>query len=323
MKKLLDQVASIIADYRTGEVPSPDADHVRRWISQFEEPVRETVLRQMAHVLGQTYLSRERCEEFIRAVAKSKKLAGDDPGAFWRSVHFLRVQQGGQSQADMLALFGATLKKTYGIQKLPNGSSDTFVYLDDVSFSGNRVLNDLRAWIASTAPALGKVHIIVLALHTGGQNYAQGALLKAAKDAGKTLTFKWWRSVEVEDRRDHTNVSDVLRPTKLPPDALVQAHVAKMQYQPVLRAPGSVGELGVFSSDDARQLLEQEFLKVGCRVRQMCPNLPVRHRPLGFSFLETLGFGTMMVTYRNCPNNAPLALWVDDPWIPLFPRKNN
>lgn len=323
MKKLLEQVAAIISDYRAGELPSPDADHVRRWINQFDEPVRESVLRETAHVLGQTYLSREQCEKFIRAVAKSEKLAGDDPGAFWRSVHFLRVQQGGQSQADMLALFGATLKKKYGIGALPNGASDTFIYLDDVSFSGNRVLNDLRAWIANTAPAAGKVHIIVMALHTGGQHYAQGALTKAAREAGKTLEFKWWRSIEVEDRRDHTDVSDVLRPTKLPHDARVQAHVAQMQYQPVLRSPGNVGGLGLFSSDSDRQLLEQEFLKAGCRVRQMCPNLPVRHRPLGFSFLETLGFGTMMVTYRNCPNNAPLALWVGDPWIPLLPRKNN
>jgi len=323
MKQLLDQVATIIADYRVGEWAVPDASHVRRWINQFDEPVREPVLREIAHVLGQTYLSREQCNNFIHTVVKSKNLAGDDPSSFWGGVQFLRVQQGGQSQTDMLGLFAAMLKKTYGIGTLAAGATDTFVYLDDVSYSGNRVLNDLRGWVANTAPAAGKVHIIVMALHTSGQHYAQGALVKAAKEAGKSIEFKWWRSVEVEDRRDHTAVSDVLRPTSIPQDALVQAHVAEMQYQPVLRVPGSVGGLKFFSSDAARQILEQEFLKVGCRVRQMCPNLPLRHRPLGFSFLETLGFGTTMVTYRNCPNNAPLALWVGAPWIPLLPRKNN
>lgn len=30
-----------------------------------------------------------------------------------------------------------------------------------------------------------------------------------------------------------------------------------------------------------------------------------------------------MVTFRNCPNNCPLAFWVGDPWYPLFPRLNN
>lgn len=323
MNQHLAQIATIIADYRAGELPARNAAHVTRWIAQFDEPVRDTVLQEVAHVLGHTYLSRERCQKFISSLATSEKVAGDDPGSFWRGVHFLRVQQGGQSQADMLALFGATLNEIYGIPELPSGASDTFIYLDDASFSGNRVLNDLRAWIANVAPAAAKVHIIVLAVHRGGALYAQDELAKAAKAAGKSLEFKWWREVQVEDSRDRTDVSDVLRPTTLPQDARVQAHVAQMHYQPVLRTAGSVGGLRHFSTDAGRQLLEQEFLKAGCRIREMCPNLPLRHRPLGFSFLETLGFGTMMVTYRNCPNNAPLALWVGDPWIPLFPRKNN
>jgi hypothetical protein len=300
-----------------------DANHVRRWIDQFEPQVREPLLQEAAHVLGKTYLSRVRCERFIDLVAKSEDLAGNDPSSFWRGVHFLRIQQGGQSQADMLSLFAAALKNNFGITALPGGASDTFIYLDDVSFSGNRILNDLRGWIANTAPAAAKVHVIVMALHSGGQYYADGELTKAARAAGKSIDFKWWRSAEVQDRRDHTDVSDVLRPASIPGDEQVQAYVAQMHYKPVLRTPGNLGDLKLFSSDTGRHLLEQEFLRAGCRVRQMCPNLPVRHRPLGFSFLETLGFGTMIVTYRNCPNNAPLALWVGSPWIPLFPRKNN
>jgi hypothetical protein len=39
--------------------------------------------------------------------------------------------------------------------------------------------------------------------------------------------------------------------------------------------------------------------------------------------LETLGFGSLIVTFRNCPNNTPLALWAGDPWYPLFPRITN
>lgn len=323
MKELLEQVAGVIADYRADELPAPDADHVGRWIGQFDPAVREGILRETAHVLGKTYLPRARCEQFLKTVATSPKLAGDDPGAFWRSVHFLRIQKGGASQADMLALFGATLKANFGIDSLPAGASETFIYLDDVSFSGNRVLNDLRPWIAADAPGHGTVHIVVMALHRGGFHYATNELKKAADAAGKSLTFKWWMSVEAEDRRYYTDTSDVLRPTEIPADALVAAYVGAMKYQPVLRAPGSVGEHKYFSSDAARQLLEQEFLKAGCRVREMCPNLPVRHRPLGFMLLETLGFGTMIATYRNCPNNAPLALWVGAPWIPLLPRKNN
>ncbi|WP_439331430.1 phosphoribosyltransferase-like protein [Pseudomonas aeruginosa] len=83
------------------------------------------------------------------------------------------------------------------------------------------------------------------------------------------------------------------------------------------------GELKIFSSEQARNLIEQEFLTKGVLIRERCPNLGIRQRPLGNSVLETLGFGATFVSYRNCPNNAPLVFWVGDPWYPLFPRFTN
>jgi hypothetical protein len=323
VRELLERVAETIADYRAGELPPPDADHVGRWVAQFEQPVREPLLRALAHVLEKTYLSKARCQQFIDMVAASKQLAGEDPAAFWRAVSFLRIQQGGNSQKDMMEMFAAVLKARYGIAKLLQGQSGTYIYLDDVSFSGNRVLNDLRAWIVGFAPQAATVYIVVLGSHNSGRSYANLNLRRAAREAGKALEFKWKGLTAIEDDLAKPDASDVLRPTSIPADPLVQAYVAAMQHKPGLRTPGTVGKLDLFSSDAGRQLLEHELLKAGCRVREMCPNLPVRHRPLGFSFLETLGFGTMMVTYRNCPNNAPLALWAGHPWYPLFARKNN
>ncbi len=53
-------------------------------------------------------------------------------------------------------------------------------------------------------------------------------------------------------------------------------------------------------------------------------NTETRHAAYALHMtLETLGFGSLVVTFRNCPNNAPLALWVGDPWYPLFPRTTN
>jgi hypothetical protein len=40
-KKLLDGVALKIADYRKGEIEAPNADHVARWISQFDPKVHD------------------------------------------------------------------------------------------------------------------------------------------------------------------------------------------------------------------------------------------------------------------------------------------
>jgi hypothetical protein len=96
-----------------------------------------------------------------------------------------------------------------------------------------------------------------------------------------------------------------------------------LKYKPVFRTPGNVGENKFFSCEDGRHLLEQEFLKAGAKIRSLCPHLNKYQRPLGNMVLETLGFGSLFVTFRNCPNNCPLAFWAGDPWYPLFPRKTN
>jgi hypothetical protein len=112
-----------------------------------------------------------------------------------------------------------------------------YVYIDDGLFSGNSILGDLRGWLAGDAPNEALVHVIVMALHRGGQYYAKTSLEKAAKGHRKNIEFTWWRIVELEDRRTYINSSDVLRPTRIPTDATTQAYVKAMKHQPVLRSP--------------------------------------------------------------------------------------
>jgi hypothetical protein len=101
------------------------------------------------------------------------------------------------------------------------------------------------------------------------------------------------------------------------------SYVQTLRYPPVLRTAGNLGENQFFSSEAGRHLLEQEFLKTGLYIRSRCPHLNTYQRPLGNMVLDTLGFGSLFVTFRNCPNNCPLALWAGEPWYPLFPRKIN
>jgi hypothetical protein len=321
---LLASIVATTADYREGDLAAPTPEHVDRWARQFGEGVQLPILREMDHVLKRTYFSRKRTKDFLADLLQTKKLVSDDPCAFWRGVKFHDIQRGGASQKEMLALFSDLLSKMCGFGVSECGDdSHTFVYLDDGSFTGNRIRQDLEAWIAGGAPAQATVHIITIALHSGGQYYANRRIREAARNAGKTIHFQWWRAIELEDRKTYTDSSDVLRPVAIPNDAAVQGYVASMRHQPHLRSAGQVGGKRIFSSDAGRQLLEQEFLKVGVRIRQLCPNLGDTQRPLGHMTLETLGFGSLIVTFRNCPNNAPLVLWAGDPWYPLFPRTTN
>ena len=40
----------------------------------------------------------------------------------------------------------------------------------------------------------------------------------------------------------------------------------------------------------------------------------------GLAKKATYGFGSPIVTYRNCPNGSPVGLWKSPGWNPLFPR---
>jgi hypothetical protein len=323
---ILKSIAATVADYREGEIAKPSPEHVDKWASQFDKAVREPLLTELDHVLKRTYIPRANVVDFLKTVLSDKKLASEKPCDFWKGVGILDIQKGGESQKEMVAMFSAIMKKTCrydaSVCKAGNG---TFIYLDDVVFTGNRVLNDLRDWIAGAAPNTAHVHIVTMAYHRNGKWYAGNELTKAAKAAKKDISRTWWRFIELEDRKSEVNTSDVLRPRALPGDADVKAYAETFSndYPIAFRTADSVGEHKFFSSENGRALLEQELLRAGVHIRKICPKLGENQRPLGNMVLKSLGFGSMIVTFRNCPNNTPLAFWAGDPWYPLFPRKVN
>ena len=325
LRGLIHSIAQTIADYRYGQIPKPTADHVMLWVRQFDGHVQVPILRELDHVLKGTYLSKSKVEVFLSSLVVNEKITGGDPSSYWRSVHLLDIQTDGNSQHEMLNMFSAAMESKigFGLQDCI-GTSGTFVYIDDGVYTGNRLRTDITAWIREDAPEEAELNVIAIALHRGGQHYARTGLEKVAKSSGKSIKINWWRCVALEDRRIYTTLSDVLRPTKIPDVPLVHEYVDSLKYPPTLRKPGSLGRNKFFSCEEGRHVLEQEFLKAGVTIRSKNPNLNVYQRPLGNSVLETLGFGSLLVSFRNCPNNCPLVLWVDhDDYPALFPRKTN
>jgi hypothetical protein len=322
--ELLESLAERIKDYRKGEITPPDAGHVERWVNQFDEPVHLPILNELNHVLEHTYVDQETVTTFLRGLITNKRLTGEDPCSFWRGVQFLDIQSGGHSQREMLAIFSAFLREHcgFGIEEC-GAKATTFIYIDDAIFTGNRVLKDLSAWIQREAPANAEIHIVTMAYHRGGKYYAETKIAEASKTSDKAISLHWWRCIELEDTRRFINSSDVLRPRSLGADPLLAAYAASLGYPPVFRTQDNTGEHKFFSSEAGRNVLEQEMLKAGAKIRSLCPNLGPYQRPLGNMVLQTLGFGSTIVTFRNCPNNAPLAFWAGNPWCPLFERKTN
>jgi hypothetical protein len=326
-KQSLESIAETVSDYREGDVARITPKKVDRWVSQFPDDIQDEILCELDYVLTRTYISRETAIAFLRNLATHEKFSGGKPKAFWKRANLLDIQLGGNSQRELLAMFGKILEQEHGLTLADCGSNDgPFVYLDDGLFGGGRVLQDLAAWIKKDAPDGCEIHVVVFALHSGGQYYVNQKL--AELKSLKKFKITWWRILEIENRRYQKNSSDVLWPTKCPTGALADTYIQYItqqepKYKIELRSPGSIGGKKSFSSDKGRTLLEQTFLDEGLRIRSTCRNLPESMRPLGASLLKTFGFGSTIVTFRNCPNNCPLAFWVGAPWYPLFPRSTN
>lgn len=328
--ELLASIATTIQDYRAGEIPKPTPEHVDKWVNQFSVDVQLPLLAELDHVLDKTYFSKEVVSGYFSSLIQQEKIAGDDHCAFWQRANFLNIQAHGQSQAEILTLFDEALQAQCGVAVKKCGSEDgPFIYLDDVLFSGGRIGSDLKAWIQGDAPTKATVHIIVIGTHHLGEWQCTEGLKKVATAVGKQITFTCWAAIRFENRKYYKNTAEVLWPASLPTDAALSAYMAletKWPFEP--RAAGGVLENKVFSGESGRQLIETEMLLAGIKIRAGCQDPKKSMRPLGFSAFG-LGFGSTIVTYRNCPNNCPLAFWWGDPeatsgamhWYPLLPRK--
>lgn len=333
---LLGSIAAKTADYREGDLPVPTADHVGRWILQFDAEVRLPMLREMDYVLERTYLSKQEIE---KELADHVRVIGDDGMdlndasaiAYWRGTEILNIQQRGRSQADINEIFAEALRDRFGLGLADcQGGDRRFVYFDDILFSGDRIQNDLVAWLDDSAPNEGHVSIVVLIAHNLGKWETERNLKEAIARSGKKITFDIQEQIVLENRKRYRNDADVLWPTELPDDDIVREYAAAQRFPFEPRVSIPTPHTNIFSSEAGRQLLEREFLLAGLKIIGFSRNPAQRVRPLGYGKYG-IGFGSTLVTYRNCPNNAPLALWWGDPhaapghpfrrWYPLLPRR--
>ncbi len=315
-RNLLASIANTIKGYRVGEIAEPTPDHVDRWISQFDENVQISMLRELDHVFKLTYKSKLRVKKFLEAVVTHEALVGNTLHEFWRDARILNIQKNGRSQAEMRLLFGEILRERYGLSIDRGSTSDgALIYLDDAIFTGDRVIEDL-AEITENIPPKAQLHIIVIAIHSYAKHwFYQNNRIAALR---QKINIQFWPAISFENRRKWYNRSGMLVPTDiLRPEEIAARNLNERTSR-------------FFSSVNGRQLLEREFLRAGQTIRGFASNPSQMLKPLGYSPFDP-GFGSIFVTYRNCPNNCPLALWYGNPeyppnhplgrWYPLFPRK--
>lgn len=326
----LDSISTTLYDYREGQIPGRTPTLVEQWASQFPAATREAFLAALDRTLKRTYISKQRLHAQLERIAATDYSQGNnDPLAFWSNANVLDIQQGGRSQHDLLQTFADIVRRLHGVDILsPGNRRGPYIYIDDIIATGSRIRRDLYVWLQSISPA--RVTVFAIAPVICSSTYwVQDNLNRSLQSAGCHVDLRFSPTIQrlVETRKRYRDNSDVLWPAALPNHNATQSYREKLTqngYQPVVRSRGQHGLLNFFESDDDKVQLETHLLTRGCDILEENTNLHDMHRPLGFNRLATLGMVLMTIPFRNCPNSAPIALWVGSDTIPaLLPRTTN
>jgi hypothetical protein len=301
--------------------------HVLRWLEQFDSAKREDFAQAFANVISKSYISKDKVQQAANLLLASNLVSNNDAN-FFQNVSFLDIQQNGQSQTEFLHNFIIPEAQSLSIPCAINDLTKTrFLYFDDVLFSGGRAKVDLEKWINTMAPQSCEIICVFIFTYSYGEYNISKWLKKAISNAGKNINFRLCRMKTLNNNRTFKEeVTDVFHPREVPVEASTyyDEMAASARYQ-ILREYQQSAPSLFFSNETERYLLEEQFVIAGMCIRNQL-NKKGNWKPLGSEGFPSFGFGSTIVTYRNCPNISPLALWwgeQDSPsiWYPLVPRK--
>lgn len=319
LDKWAKRLSSFVGDY-SGNVGVDAMELTNAWINQFPKSSRVPLLRALTETLYRTYIWKDDAPcYFSESVSNAE---------FWRNAHICRGAIRGKSHALATQMVTAELSDRFDGITTPSETNQwhnakNHVFIDDAIFTGSRVIEDYGQWwqnrpaLTRRTPQDGPLHIYFWTYlrHTSGEANIRDWFESKLRAGGYSFDITFVSKETLEDRDDFREVSDVLWPSVMTEKAgSSRLHLASRHD--LLRNPG-IAASAVFPDATQRRLLESELLDASIDISS---RLERPWTPLGYG-RKPFGFGSLSVSYRNCPNNAPLALWWDlDGWSPLFPR---
>lgn len=332
MEEVASSIADKIHDYCDGFFGKLDTDHVMKWVYQFDTNDRVVVLEETNRILNKTYLNINKIKHRISRIISPNYLTGDNPNKFWENTSILNIQTDGNSQNELSSLLTNAIEESYGIKATINKESDFYLYFDDSLFSGNRTYNDITTWISNNNVNNCHIEVAFIGWHSSGQYSTYNKLVKFVSSLNKNISFNFraFKDLKLENRVKYNSNSEVLWPTASVLENIeVNKYIQSQKYPTKFRVDN--GELNEIFSRRRRDQYELAMLKAGLKIINFCESPSFLMKPLGYNFYDGLGFGSVVFTYRNCPNNNPLAFWWGDPkyssahpfgkWYPLMQRK--
>lgn len=352
MEKLITEIHKIIKDYRRHDIgflyhTEITKNHIFNWINQFDENDRKFVLSELLNILKKSYLTEEKTIEVLTLEFETlaKDFGYSNVTDFLNETIILDSQKSGKSQKVMLKMVKEILLKkfNYDIKNCNKKNIKFWLYIDDVLASGKTFKDDIieeinKYGLENFKNEKIKIISTFIILHKWGVRNSVYALDKILNhEISKKIHFY---RVESVDNYPYINYyhSDPnfnhLYPIKSEIGELFLNELENSferdynlnNKQHAFRNPDYPLEETFFSAKENRNRFEQIILKKGIEIYNNIGKINTASiRPLGFCppSYQTLGTGSLYITWRNISNTCPLVFWWDiNGWNPLFPRKH-
>lgn len=350
MDDIIEEIVEIISPYRRGELSvNIDEDHVKNWISQFEDDDREFVLSELLHLLPRSFLTKEKTIELLdslfEVLKRDFKYASIDE--LLDHSCFLHCQPAHKSQSILLKLLDEILIEKYGKSVNDCGSKEIkfWLYIDDVMASGGTCRRDIINVIGEHGKEQFenseiKIICIYVILHDWGLENCKFAIRKTLGYELNENRLKFYKIGNIENNpRIHNYWNPSPKFNHIYPlecdegkdflkfiEKAFERDYAMKNEQFAFRNPSHPKKEEVFSSSENRNRYERIMLIKGIEIINRIENLNATGlRPLGMAppSYKTLGTGSHFFTWRNISNTCPLVFWWGaNDWYPLFPVKN-
>lgn len=338
-KKEMKELASIIKNFRKGELDVKlDEEHVERWLSQFSEESQGVILTETTRIFSRWYFNRDYIkEEFLDTVIDElmQRYSFQSIDDLCNNVVFISMQKIGQSQKILVDMLEKRLAKKYDVslQKKATDGQRIFVYLDDGLYTGSRARKDIAELLNDDLRPGDSLDVFYMIASRRDANYSARILWDTASSQGISFRIRAYNCIE-NDRM--VSSQSVLWPS----EALKQEEEAYVYEgfldtirptQDCYRDGAWDGDPGIFSSAEARYIVEREFLRKGIDIYYSMSD-PKGTYPLGYGLWPSFGYGAFCASDLNIPNTCPLVLWWGnleehsdalDIWYPLLPRRTN
>lgn len=349
MRDLADSIAGILHDYHAYNDFDFTADHVIKWVEQFDAGDQQFILEEFLHLLQQgIYVSEDKGRELlmksINELARFYKLT---PINFIKNLKVLSLQKAGKSQATLISIFYEEIEKNFGLKESDCGSvSDKYaLYLDDVVASGQTVFTDFGGiWDKETKTYKGgwleetnedgesnfdtviskKVIVIVNAFCIHNWQMIDYRLkMRFNGDDAIQKKIRYWHNYEIQNHRGfpNQNYNFAFPIVSVKGEEYFNSIPATLKAEGAFRKENLPPIERFFSNAVNRQRFENIILYKGIELLAKAQKLQINHRPLGVTTPshKTMGTGTLFFTWRNVSNTTPIVFWwAAGNWYPLF-----